>query len=792
MDEEYYCRLAASVFPYHTEDEHKMFYLSAMDSMCRGEDRAGQSVFNMLYHYTKDILISDNKTPVCRYEKILNWRDMSLRLGQDLFTCFFFAYRDALNRTNTGIFSWPAVISTDNVRLHKILQKGMAENHFHLSASSRVFELNWLALMNHEDKIYQMAEQLTRSLSNDITERTAYEEVSSWRVRIKQAAIIRARLFSDLMGGASATRNILGEMKDPLFCDVGTQSLRSAYGYRLPDTGFVLDYALTKFLHDKNYEHNRALVGERYLLYRCFKQFCEGKFSSLHCDLLYLYLLIKSRFRGEIVQRNQRIGFTNFSNYQQRKDSAIKNDAYYWQEQMRLAVKEVVSENTMVSFEARIKPDKSVDDMRDTIYRINRAINSESEKLPYFYVLHFPKEADKEDPDLFITKYRNHATRQNNRLGAKAMAGLLNEYPALRKHIRGIDGCANEIGCRPEVMAQEFRFLSNFIPDSPTLLFHQPSPLVIKRTYHVGEDFMDLIDGLRAIDEAILFLGLKRGDRLGHALALGIDCAEYYNLKNKRVTLKKQDLLDNICWLLCRSTSLNISVPLRLKESLERKYYEIARYVYDGYSVINNIETYYDAWHLRGDAPHLYRSGTYQKSSSFIDGYEYWGADEAARPFRHTESSCLYYAYHFDTSVRQKGEESDDLFFAAELIQLIEQVQQAMQRFVEKRGIGIETNPTSNYLIAPISRFDKHPLLNFYNLGLELEASRLRQSAQISVSINTDDQGIFDTKLENEYAVIASAIERAKLPDGEKKYTSAQVYHWLDQIRQMGIEQSFG
>ena len=55
-------------------------------------------------------------------------------------------------------------------------------------------------------------------------------------------------------------------------------------------------------------------------------------------------------------------------------------------------------------------------------------------------------------------------------------------------------------------------------------------------TYHVGEDFLDIADGLRAIDEAILFCGLERGSRLGHALALGIDSYEYYKYKGLKVS----------------------------------------------------------------------------------------------------------------------------------------------------------------------------------------------------------------------------------------------------------------
>lgn len=66
----------------------------------------------------------------------------------------------------------------------------------------------------------------------------------------------------------------------------------------------------------------------------------------------------------------------------------------------------------------------------------------------------------------------------------------------------------------------------------------------------MGEDFLDIADGLRAIDEAILFCGLERGSRLGHALALGIDSYEYYKYKGYKMILPKQILIDDIAWIL--------------------------------------------------------------------------------------------------------------------------------------------------------------------------------------------------------------------------------------------------
>ena len=67
---------------------------------------------------------------------------------------------------------------------------------------------------------------------------------------------------------------------------------------------------------------------------------------------------------------------------------------------------------------------------------------------------------------------------------------------------------------------------------------------------------LDLADGLRAIDEAILFCGLTRDSRIGHALALGTDSREYYKGKHGAVVMSKQDWIDNIAWIHGKSIDL--------------------------------------------------------------------------------------------------------------------------------------------------------------------------------------------------------------------------------------------
>lgn len=59
----------------------------------------------------------------------------------------------------------------------------------------------------------------------------------------------------------------------------------------------------------------------------------------------------------------------------------------------------------------------------------------------------------------------------------------------------------------------------------------------------------------------------------------------------------------------------------------------------------------------------------------------------------------------------------------------------------------------------------------------------------ISVSINTDDAGIFSTSLEREYSLMALALE--KHDDEEHHNTPREIMEWLERVRLMAKEQCF-
>ena len=138
-------------------------------------------------------------------------------------------------------------------------------------------------------------------------------------------------------------------------------------------------------------------------------------------------------------------------------------------------------------------------------------------------------------------------------------------------------------------------------------------------------------------------------------------------------------------------------------------------------------------------------------------------------------------------SVREKGQEQEEFKVDQRYAELVYQVQNKMIAQLTRDSIAIETNPSSNYLIGTIQKYDEHPILRFNSRKLRTPEKNM----SLSVSINTDDQGVFDTLLENEYALMTLALKKSKDKDNQPLYDIEDIYEWVDYVREMGLEQSF-
>jgi adenosine deaminase len=827
VNQKLYMTYSKNVFTNYSEDELINIY-----SLLRQEMKS-VSVFSLVANFAMRLLTYTGQEIQCKLEEVLRWREISYQLSQDFFTCAFLAKYDLDYGKCTDFFAWSPIIYSDDTRLKGILAQGIADNHFHLNGSTKVFELNWISLMNiikgrkHDFKKMYQGRQLryTDEMVRDDKRDNLYESC-------QRAALYRVYLFSCIVKDEFLKEKASGIYKklrtgiyiSTLVSEIqGVISLaKQIYGAKIEDDK-VLDYAFQKDMKELNNNKCRLLSGERRFLYECYKNAMDNKFDSVQRNMFYVYLSIRTYFRGELIQVNRQVGFANFSEYQDRKEIFIEGIHLYERELVRLAIEETLSKPYMKSLEARICPDKRPVDLYKKVNYYQKFVKYDDSKRLY-YVLHFQKSKG----ELVFTECqsRDYAVRRRVEKQAKSIATILENCKDIAGYIKGIDACSNEIGCRPEVFAQAYRYLSDLIYKSEYLqnetklhieterqkeIKRQKETKVQKEmklhlTYHAGEDFLDIVDGLRAIDETILFCGLRRGSRIGHALALGIDPKSYYHYKSETIILEKQMLIDDIAWLLCRADELGVSVDVKLRTLLEKQFYLNFNYVYkricQNYKDVRMFD-YFQSWKLRGDNPELHRTDEsiipygfdkYGINTNICNDYMACNSKSTCNDFKKCNDirgiavvKELYKNYHYSEQVRTRGIEKITFKIEEKYVELVQNIQDKMINQLAIMGIAVESNPSSNYLIGTIQKYAEHPIIRFNGRKLY----DMKKNMSLSVSINTDDQGIFDTMLENEYALMELALRKEKDDDGEEKYDIESIYEWIDYIRKMGLEQVF-
>lgn len=553
------------------------------------------------------------------------------------------------------------------------------------------------------------------------------------------------------------------------------------------------------------------LYGERWFLYSMFRRLYQrDPEAERRGNLFYAYLIIRERIRAELIQVNDGVGFDNFLRYQNRKEEFIDKtplaDVY-----SRHAVVSSFKEQPLKMLEARITPRNSAADNYTYIRKLDAGILEGAKKdavkffdakplttKDFFYVFHFVKEPEKikEESEYECRHYR---LRKKVRKQAVGIYDFRFRYAESASRVYGIDACSPEIGCRPEIFGQAFRYLK-YEQNFSDGIDPEKRRSRLRSTYHVGEDFLDIVDGMRAIDEAIYYLNLTHGDRLGHALALGVSPREWYGFKGNRVLCSRHDILDNTVWIYQKIRKYNISGTETIMMNLRRRFVHLFQEIY-GYEAGESreecdIDLYYDAWKLRGDDPEIYYGGKLKEEETLSSTvWDEYGRNrkypELERIRREQRCVRLYYRYHYDKVVKARGKAIVEHKIEQELIEVIEKIQHCLQLDIVEKGLAIETNPSSNYLIGTFRSYDKHPLMNWYNKKLTLNREELENCPQLDVTINTDDQAVFGTSLENEYALMAVALEKAVDEKGNPKYKKDMIYDWLENIRRNGFTRCF-
>ncbi|MCF7911386.1 MAG: hypothetical protein K9M99_02570 [Candidatus Cloacimonetes bacterium] len=794
----------------------------------------GKDIQSFLFfpmRFASKLLKFSDETPVCCTEMLGYWHKITANLGEDLFTTALLAERTYNYHYKHIDFQWEKIIKSDFHSLNSMMKrKHLSENHMHLKGSSPYFDLNWLSLMNHPQNRREEFFKFSKSASLKPVSIVNFSDTNNIELYtlVRVAASLRLALFklcccedcekfhelSKIINVVLRNPSLISIYFSRFASEISVARLHSNY----QEFGEKVDYAVNFALNTG--KASSALTGERKIYYAAYLYLLNnGKYSQEVQNYFFLYLLISQRISNEFIQSNERYGFKNFEKYQNRKTAFIPTGSVYDKLMIKMAIVDNVNENKIDKLEVRFHGGNSPELLADAIKCIDNCSSKEhgryipgkrkqKQDFSHFYVLHFIKKPctfckQKIDQKTMIKwrfRCRHYELRKNVKTEAIALKSLREKSMITASRIFGIDAAASEVTCRPEVFAQGFRYLRNHrkINKISIMKRNNDDPIPnLKVTYHVGEDFYDLLDGLRAIDEAISFLQLGYGDRIGHGVALGIDINDYYEKRNHEIALPKQNLLDNIAWMLHQIKIWNIILSNTFYQKLKDLFNSLYRAIFnDSPDCLKcDLNEYIQAMSLRDENPEMFfppfkdKDKTWQKFNSLKS--HNWNNYSSSRTLEFYKNITqhvydLNSNYHYNISVKSEGNKYMNFNIEAEYIESLKIIQKKMRHKIEISGIAIESNPSSNYLIGNLDDLSKLPLFQLFPID-EKEAG----SNRLNVSVNTDDQGVFYTSLNKEYSLLSYVQKQKKNPDGSRKYSDDVILQWIERLIKNGNDQSF-
>ncbi|MEZ4434618.1 MAG: hypothetical protein R3F65_19625 [bacterium] len=358
----------------------------------------------------------------------------------------------------------------------------------------------------------------------------------------------------------------------------------------------------------------------------------------------------------------------------------------------------------------------------------------------------------------------------------------LDGYRDLAPYLVGLDVAGDETTTPVEVFAPMIRFLrSPFRRRRHTEAELGPLPAVppLALTCHAGEDFVHLLSGMRAVDETLRFLDMRRGDRLGHALALGIEPQRWADRMGTVVSMPLETRVDDLAWFLDRlSRHGEFSHVAR---QVERELAGLTRRLYEG---VDRGALDDARWDLQ------FRAWCWRRCDpTDSEGRSAAGLPSDLRLFLRAErdenlaalgedAQRLWRTHQRSPGVRDRGATLIQVPVRPSWLPAIRRVQVDLIDTLIRRDIAIEINPSSNLAIGPFDDLTEHPVFRWYPPGAA------RDRAHPFVVVGSDDPGIFATELLHEYAYLARAAE-------QRGAAPRQVADWLEDLRQTSVMFSF-
>lgn len=512
----------------------------------------------------------------------------------------------------------------------------------------------------------------------------------------------------------------------------------------------------------------------------------------------HIYILLMNEYLTMRVQRDNMYGFKQFQKYSKTKSIVVDQRYYYYlvfermhgalmnsqtnYAELRIAPSQNKSETEECIREIlsgyyqyaqykllKLPPDFTTSNHKtsDILEELNKLFESTSHQLRLVrpsIVPHLIKEGwSIEDKPI---RFGN--LRQKYKKSLEGLSELLMDYPDLRKWVRGLDSAASEEDTPPDVFAPAYRMARRVL--------HLPHA-----TYHAGEDFYHIISGVRVVCEAVDMLNLMKGDRIGHATALGVDPFLWMRTMPGVVTPTRGEWLQDLIftWDLLQGVHEHPELVQKLNIDIREQGYAVFRKSHLSPYILKRVfdlrrldpETLLNAYEY-AKVSLLNQGGKSISMEDIIDALEH--SPEPIEPHE-IEKQLVYEAFanespevleliirwqkHEKTwkNSEERIEVPTDYFSISEL-QLIQQL--AMRKLVD-RAIVIETLPSSNLRISQYKEMGQHHSLRW------LGVPKIEGDISPLIVLGSDDPGVFATDIKAEFYHIYASLRKRGLNSQE-------------------------
>lgn len=363
---------------------------------------------------------------------------------------------------------------------------------------------------------------------------------------------------------------------------------------------------------------------------------------------------------------------------------------------------------------------------------------------------------------------------------AEAIARALEVHPELLCILRGVDVANVELAVPSWAVApliRSTRRASHAAAAECARRWPGWEVEPLRATWHAGEDFARLAQGLRAIHEPIEAGAIWSADRLGHAVALGLRPGPWAEAAGE-VPQAAEDRLDDLLWEWDRYAAGDIPPQAGRLLAVER---EIERLACRIYGVrYHGIPTFARARRLRlrpGILAEMeYLGPGWQRHRMLrLDAHADAGANGHPAPELggdEEQARALFRTYLRDPGAYARGREIVHVETDAAELTFVEAVQCWLAGRLEALSITVETNPSSNLLIADFTDLQEHPAFR-----LEPLHPGDPQALGVAITINSDNPLTFATSLGDEFTYMYAGLRRAKV-------TGGAALGWLDRVRE--------